>query len=120
MDIFVAKLSSETTAENLTELFSQFGTVGTTKVIMDKQTGRSKCYGFVEMEIEQEAMLDIEELNNSHFMGYDIVVKKSHPSSQNQRPSHRIHSNDHKRGHHPNHNGNFDNHRQDNSRDNNY
>lgn len=84
MDIFVAKLSSETTPGNLTELFSQFGTVATTKVIMDKETGRSKCYGFVEMENEQEAVAAIENLNNSNFMGHDIVVKKSEPRPQNR------------------------------------
>jgi RNA recognition motif-containing protein len=91
MNIFVAKLSSDTTPGNLTELFSQFGTVATTKVIMDKETGRSKCYGFVEMENEQEAVDAIENLNNSNFMGHDIVVKKSEPRPQNRGYSNRGH-----------------------------
>ncbi|MCF8361676.1 MAG: RNA-binding protein [Prolixibacteraceae bacterium] len=83
MNIFVAKLSSDTTPGNLTELFSQFGNVATTKVIMDKETGRSKCYGFVEMENEEDALSAIEQLDNSNFMGHDIVVKKSEPRPQN-------------------------------------
>jgi RNA recognition motif-containing protein len=89
MNIFVAKLSSDTTPGNLTELFSQFGTVATTKVIMDKETGRSKCYGFVEMENEQEAVAAIENLNNSSFMGHDIVVKKSEPKPESRDVSNR-------------------------------
>ncbi|MDA3816867.1 MAG: RNA-binding protein [Prolixibacteraceae bacterium] len=87
MNIFVAKLSSDTTPGNLTELFSQFGNVATTKVIMDKVTGRSKCYGFVEMENEEDALSAIEQLDNSNFMDHDIVVKKSESRPQNRRHS---------------------------------
>lgn len=85
MDIFVAKLNSETTPDHLTELFSQFGNVVSTKVIMDKETGRSKCYGFVEMDNEAEGASAIENLNESNFMGNDIVVKQSQPRTQERR-----------------------------------
>lgn len=89
MDIFVAKLSSDTTSDHLTELFSQFGTVLSSKIIMDKETGRSKCYGFVEMEDEADAASAIEQLNESEFMGTEIAVKKSEPRSRDKRPSNR-------------------------------
>jgi cold-inducible RNA-binding protein len=81
MDIFVAKLSSETTADNIKELFSQFGKVKSTKVIMDRETGMSKCYGFVEMEDEMEGQTAIEHLNDSNYMGNYIAVKRSEPKA---------------------------------------
>ncbi|MDA3881354.1 MAG: RNA-binding protein [Prolixibacteraceae bacterium] len=89
MDIFVAKLSSDTNADHLTELFSQFGTVLSAKVIIDKETGRSKCYGFVEMENDTEVTSAIEQLNNIDFMGSEIAVKKSEPRSRDKRSSNR-------------------------------
>ena len=49
MKIFVAKLGFYTKAEDLVALFSKFGEVESAKVIMDRDTNRSKCYGFVEM-----------------------------------------------------------------------
>ena len=55
MKIFVAKLAYNTTTEDLRALFEQFGTVESCRVIMDRETGRSKCYGFVEMPNEAEA-----------------------------------------------------------------
>lgn len=82
MDIFVARLSSETTPEDLKELFSQFGSVGTTKVIMDRETGRSKCYGFVEMEDQDDAQAAVQSLNEKDFMGKSISVKISQPKNQ--------------------------------------
>ncbi|MBN2261739.1 MAG: RNA-binding protein [Prolixibacteraceae bacterium] len=85
MDIFVAKLNSETNADHLTELFGQYGTVSSAKVIMDRDTGMSKCFGFVEMEDEGEGNSAIENLNESNFMGNDIVVKKSEPRPQEKR-----------------------------------
>jgi len=85
MDIFVAKLNSDTTADQITELFGQFGTVTSCKLIMDRETGMSKCYGFVEMENEAEADSAIEHLNETNFMGNYIIVKKSEPRTQEKR-----------------------------------
>lgn len=87
MDIFVAKLNSETTADQIKELFSQYGKVSSTKLIMDRETGMSKCYGFVEMEDEDEGNAAIEHLNDTHFMGNYIVVKKSEPRPAEQKRS---------------------------------
>lgn len=85
MDIFVAKLNSETNADHLTELFSQYGTVSSAKIIMDRETGMSKCFGFVEMEDDNEGASAIENLNETNFMGNEIVVKKSEPRPQEKR-----------------------------------
>jgi RNA recognition motif-containing protein len=85
MDIFVAKLNSDTTADQVKELFSQYGKVSTSKLIIDRETGMSKCYGFVEMEDESEGAAAIEHLNDTSFMGNYIVVKQSEPRSNEKR-----------------------------------
>lgn len=79
MNIFVAKLSSRTTSENLQELFSRFGEVTSAKIITDRETGFSKRYGFVEMADDSDAMKAIAALNDTEFDGGQIVVKKSEP-----------------------------------------
>jgi len=82
MNIFVARLSSKTRSEDLEQLFSRFGEVASSKVIIDKQTGFSKRYGFVEMPDEQAAYEAIEKLNNTELDGSQIVVKMSIPTQR--------------------------------------
>lgn len=77
MKIFVASLGFYTKSEDLVALFSKFGKVEHAKVIMDRETNRSKCYGFVEMPNEKEAYIAIVELNNSIFQGSTLDVRKS-------------------------------------------
>lgn len=77
MKIFVAKLGFYTKAEDLIALFSKFGKVDSAKVIMDRETKRSKCYGFVEMPNDNEAYVAVVELNECIFQGSVIDVKKS-------------------------------------------
>ena len=84
MNLFVAKLSPETTQEDLQQLFETFGVVNTAKVIMDRETGRSKCYGFVEMATQADGLRAIESLNDNDFQGSVIVVKKAEPRPDNQ------------------------------------
>ena len=79
MKIFVAKLAFKTTADDLRALFEQYGEVSECKVIMDHETGRSKCYGFVEMPNEAEAYKAIVETDDTVFMGSELQVKKSRP-----------------------------------------
>ncbi|WP_020532185.1 RNA recognition motif domain-containing protein [Flexithrix dorotheae] len=79
MNIFVAKLSSSTTSEDLDQVFSQFGEVSSAKVIMDRDTGSSKGFGFVEMDNDSEGQTAIEELNESELDGRRIVVKVANP-----------------------------------------
>ena len=81
MKIFVAKLAFSTTAEDLRALFEQYGQVESCKVIMDHETGRSKCYGFVEMPNEAEAYKAIVETDETVFMGNELQVKKSRPQT---------------------------------------
>ena len=79
MNIFVAKLSFDTQSEDLREAFEAFGEVSSAKVIDDKFTGKSRGFGFVEMDNDDEAMEAIRELNDSELDGRTIVVKKAEP-----------------------------------------
>lgn len=82
MNIFVAKLSSSTTSEDLKELFAEYGDVISAKVIHDRETGHSKRYGFVEMSDENEGMNAINELDECEFDNSQIVVKKARPKTE--------------------------------------
>ncbi|GJM35213.1 MAG: hypothetical protein DHS20C18_42140 [Saprospiraceae bacterium] len=79
MNIFVAKLDYGTQEDHLQEVFEEFGTVDSAKIVMDKFTGRSKGFGFVEMPNDDEAQKAIDELNDSELDGRTIVVKKAEP-----------------------------------------
>lgn len=79
MNIFVARLSGKTTGDDLKELFNQFGNVESAKVIMDRDTGQSKRFGFVEMSNDDEGAEAIEKLNDTELDGRNIVVKKAQP-----------------------------------------
>lgn len=82
MNIFVAKMSSATTGEDLAALFGEYGSVASAKVIIDKETGNSKCFGFVEMDDETEGMNAINALNDTELQGRTIVVKKARPKEE--------------------------------------
>jgi RNA recognition motif-containing protein len=84
--LFVGSLPFSTTSDQLGQLFSQFGEVATAAVIMDKFTGRSRGFGFVEMPNDEEAQKAISELNNSQLEGRNIVVSVAKPKEE--RPSH--------------------------------
>lgn len=80
MNLFVAKLNPSTSTKDLQKLFSHYGLVTTVKVIFDHSTGRSKCYGFIEMPNNQEALEALSELDNSMFQESVITVKESQPA----------------------------------------
>lgn len=79
MNIFVAKLNFRTTDDQLRQLFEEYGEVDSAKVILDRDTGRSKGFGFVEMSDDDAAYNAINELNETEFDGRTIVVKKARP-----------------------------------------
>jgi RNA recognition motif-containing protein len=85
MNIFVAKLSFDTQSEDLREAFEAYGEVSSANVVMDKVTGRSRGFGFVEMDNDDEARNAIDELNDSDLDGRTIVVKKAEPRKENRR-----------------------------------
>lgn len=77
--IYVGNLPFSTTSETLNELFSKFGTVDSAKIVMDRETGRSKGFGFVEMSTGEEAQAAIEKLNGSDMGGRSLVVNEARP-----------------------------------------
>lgn len=84
MNIFVAKLNFKTTSDDLRALFEQFGAVRSAKVIIDHETGKSRGFGFVEMENETEANAAIEELDGAEFQTRVIAVKVATPQNRPQ------------------------------------
>ncbi len=79
MNIFVAKLSYNTKESTLQSAFEAYGEVTSAKIIMDRETGRSKGFGFVEMPNDDEARNAIENINDSDMDGRTIVAKESEP-----------------------------------------
>lgn len=83
MNIFVAKLNFKTRKEDLQAAFEQFGEVTSAKIVKDKETGRSKGYGFVEMPNDEEANRAIAALNEKELDGRVIAVKPATPKASN-------------------------------------
>lgn len=77
MNIFVSGLSYSLSSDELSSLFSQFGTVESAKVVTDRETGRSRGFGFVEMPVEEEARQAINQLDQSDQKGRKISVKEA-------------------------------------------
>lgn len=77
--LYVGGLSYDTTEESLKELFSQAGTVDSVSIIMDKFSGKSKGFGFVEMSSEEEAKKATEMFNGKELDGRNIVVDEAKP-----------------------------------------
>lgn len=82
MNIFVANLNFKIQSQFLQNVFEQYGTVTSAKVITDRETGRSKGYGFVEMPVEEEGQAAIRELDGKDLEGKTIVVKIARPREE--------------------------------------
>lgn len=87
MNIFVGSLPFSIDEADLRDSFGVYGTVNSVKIITDKFTGRSKGFGFVEMENDEEAEKAINELNGASVDGRAIVVNKSEPKPEGERRS---------------------------------
>jgi RNA recognition motif-containing protein len=79
--LFVGSLPWATRDEDLKSLFSQHGTVVSASVVMDRATGRSRGFGFVEMDTQEEADKAIAALNDSEMEGRKIVVNVARPKT---------------------------------------
>ena len=84
--LYIGNLPYSADDQTLNELFSQCGSVSSAKVIMDRDTGRSKGFAFVEMSSDEEAQRAIEELNGSEQGGRQIKVNEAKPQERNSRP----------------------------------
>ena len=86
MKLFVAKLNRDVQDEHLVEAFSAFGEVAYARVITDRDTGQSKCFGFVQMRDEAAGKAAIDAMNGAELMGFRMVVKEAEerPRTQSQ------------------------------------
>lgn len=84
MNIFVSSLSFKARKEDLINLFAPYGEITTARIILNKETRRSKGYGFVEMPNEEEAYAAINALNGSEHMGRTINVEAANERPEKQ------------------------------------
>ncbi len=77
MDIYVGNLAYEVRDDELNEVFAQFGEIESARVIMDRETGRSRGFGFVKMPNSEEGQRAIDELNDSDFQGRPLRVREA-------------------------------------------
>ena len=82
--IYVGNLSYTTSETELNDLFTQFGEVGSTKIITDRYTGRSRGFAFVEMPNRDEGQTAINELNGSEVRGRNIKVSEARPKKNDR------------------------------------
>ncbi len=86
MNIFVSNINYATKDYQLQELFSEFGEVSSCKIITDRETGRSRGFGFVEMN-DEEGQQAIDSLNQKEFNGKQLNVSEAKPREEKPRRS---------------------------------
>ena len=79
MNLYVGNLSYDMSEENLRTEFAEYGEVQSAKIITDKFTGRSRGFGFVEMNSDDEGKKAMEALNGKDFEGRQLVVNEARP-----------------------------------------
>ena len=88
MNMYVSNLSFHTAEDDLRKLFEEFGAVSSAKIITDRETGRSRGFGFVEMGSDDEANAAMKALNNKEIGGRAMsvtVAREKAPRSDNKR-----------------------------------
>jgi RNA recognition motif-containing protein len=85
--LYVGNLSYTTSEENLSSYFSNYGTVTSTKIIFDRDSGKSKGFGFVEMSNDAEANAAVQDTNGKEFEGRQIRVNLAMEKPRRDRPS---------------------------------
>ena len=87
MKLFVAKLNRDAVESDLLEWFGAMGPVRSAKIVTDRETGQSKCFGFVEMESREGGERAIAEMNGQEFMKFRMVVKEAEERGSRPRPA---------------------------------
>lgn len=87
MNIYIGNLSYDSTDRDIEELFAPFGEVVKATIIQDRETGRSKGFGFVEMANDEAGHAAIEKLNGSTFLDRSITVNEARPREERPRSS---------------------------------
>ena len=84
MTVFIGNLSYSITAEDLEEVFADYGTVKRVQLPTDRDTGKVRGFGFVDMESEAEETAAIEELDGAEWLGRTLKVNKARPRENNR------------------------------------
>ena len=79
MNIYVGNLNYRVREEDLKQVMEEYGVVDSVKIIIDRETGKSKGFAFVEMPNDAEGKKAIEELNEAEYEGRQMVVKEARP-----------------------------------------
>ena len=87
MNIYVGNVKYEMTRDQLKEMFSAYGEVSSARIISDRETGRSKGFGFVEMPNDSEALAAIEATNEKEIGGRTLKVNEARPREERPRRS---------------------------------
>ncbi len=82
MNIYVGNLSYDVTDNDLRNAFGEFGSVSKANIIMDKMTGKSKGFAFIEMDNDAEGQKAIDELNGADLMGRNLKVNLARPREE--------------------------------------
>ncbi len=85
MKLFVGSLPFDLTEDELKELFEQYGPVNSVRIVVDRDTKRSRGFGFVEMSNQDDGKKAMDELNGSNLNGRSIVVNAAHENERRRR-----------------------------------
>jgi RNA recognition motif-containing protein len=96
MNIYVANVPFKASQEDLKELFEEYGEVSSAKIILDKDTQKSRGFAFVEMPDDSEANNAVDALNGYNFLGKELVVNEARPKTAEPRSSGNFKSNSYK------------------------
>ena len=87
MNIYAGNLPYRITEDELRDLFAEYGEVSSAKMVIDRDSGRSKGFGFVEMPDNSQAKTAIEALNGTEVQGRNIVVNEARPKPERSPPA---------------------------------
>ena len=82
MNLYVGNISFDTTEQRLRQVFEEYGTVTSARLITDRDTGRPRGFGFVEMAEQSEGLNAIDELNDKEVDGRRLVVNEARPKGR--------------------------------------
>lgn len=85
MNIYVGNIAYAMSEEDLKNEFEKFGEVSVVKIVRDRDSGRSKGYGFVEMDSQEDAQNAIASLNGHEFLGRELRVNEARPREERPR-----------------------------------
>jgi len=86
MEIFVSNIPFAATSEDIRQLFEPYGAVGRVNLITDRETGRPRGFGFVEMPNASEAQRAIEGLQNANMQGRQLTINEARPREPRREP----------------------------------